>query len=65
MTNMYGIAIIIITVVVCIQVVSHLAYKRGKNAGVVEGRAQVLQENMFRTDREIKATREANLKIAS
>jgi predicted nucleic acid-binding protein len=62
---MYGITIIILTVVICVQVVSHLAYKRGKKSGIVEGRAQILQENMFRTDREIKAAREANLKIAS
>jgi hypothetical protein len=62
---LYGIATIIIAVVGSVQLVSHYAYKRGKEAGVSEGRSQVIIENLQRTDRELQAVREASNKIAA
>jgi len=62
-TDLYGIAVIVITVVASIQFVSHYAYKRGKDAGISEGRCQILIENMVRTGREIHEAREMNLKV--
>ena len=48
MIDYIGIAIIIITVVVCISVVSAKAYVRGKEDGLAVGRLQVLNENLIR-----------------
>ena len=48
MIDYIGIAIIIITVVVCISVVSAKAYARGKEDGLAVGRLQVLNENLIR-----------------
>jgi hypothetical protein len=42
--DLLGIALIIITVVVSV----HVVYERGKQAGVSEGRQQILHENVKR-----------------
>ena len=50
MIDYIGISIIIITVVVCVSVVSAKAYDRGKEAGIDAGRLQVLNEDLIRND---------------
>ena len=44
-----GIALIIITVVVSV----HIVYEKGKTAGIIEGRKQILEENIKRLEVEI------------
>ena len=43
-----GIATIVITVIVSV----HIVYERGKQAGVFDGRQQILQENLLKADME-------------
>ena len=47
-----GIALIILTTVGSVHFVYTRAFKLGKEAGINEGRIQVLQENLNRLDRE-------------
>jgi len=54
MIDYIGITIIILAVVGSVHFVSEKAYKRGKEAGMSEGRLQVLQEDLIREERKSK-----------
>lgn len=51
------VAIIIAVIVASVEFVSHSAFKRGREAGITAGKAQILSENIVRTQRDIVDTR--------
>lgn len=51
LVNCLAISLIIVTVTASVHFVHRYAYKQGKEAGINEGRMQILQENLIRENK--------------